>query len=70
MTRLSLFISLLLTSVAVLADVQINIRGNVYIPHAPLITGRILLLILGILILSTWTTHVVKSQNHKHILYV
>ncbi|HGT6886620.1 TPA: fimbrial protein, partial [Escherichia coli] len=33
MARLSLFISLLLTSVAVLADdVQINIRGNVYIP--------------------------------------
>lgn len=30
MIRLSLFISLLLTSVAVLADVQINIRGNVY----------------------------------------
>ncbi|PQV29370.1 fimbrial protein, partial [Escherichia coli] len=27
MARLSLFISLLLTSVAVLADVQINIRG-------------------------------------------
>ncbi|EFO5362615.1 fimbrial protein, partial [Escherichia coli] len=30
MIRLSLFISLLLTSVTVLADVQINIRGHVY----------------------------------------
>nr|BBJ83529.1 fimbrial adapter PapF [Escherichia coli] len=38
--------------------------GEMFIsPHAPLITGRILLLILGILILSTWTTHVVKSQK-------
>ncbi|EFD4923563.1 fimbrial protein, partial [Escherichia coli] len=31
MIRLSLFISLLLTSVTVLADVQINIRGNVFV---------------------------------------
>ncbi|EPH1669503.1 P fimbrial tip protein PapF, partial [Escherichia coli] len=40
MIRLSLFISLLLTSVAVLADVQINIRGNVYIPPCTINNGQ------------------------------
>lgn len=40
MARLSLFISLLLTSVAVLADVQINIRGNVYIPPCTINNGQ------------------------------
>ncbi|HIG9860718.1 TPA: P fimbrial tip protein PapF, partial [Escherichia coli] len=40
MTRLSLFISLLLTSVAVLADVQISIRGNVYIPPCTINNGQ------------------------------
>ncbi|HBA1419725.1 TPA: P fimbrial tip protein PapF, partial [Escherichia coli] len=40
MIRLSLFISLLLTSVAVLADVQINIRGNIYIPPCTINNGQ------------------------------
>jgi minor pilin subunit PapF len=40
MIRLSLFISLLLTSVAVPADVQINIRGNVYIPPCTINNGQ------------------------------
>ena len=40
MARLSLFISLLLTSVAVLADVQINLRGNVYIPPCTINNGQ------------------------------
>ena len=40
MILLSLFISLLLTSVAVLADVQINIRGNVYIPPCTINNGQ------------------------------
>lgn len=40
MIRLSLFISLLLTSVAVLADVQVNIRGNVYIPPCTINNGQ------------------------------
>lgn len=40
MIRLSFFISLLLTSVAVLANVQINIRGNVYIPPCTINNGQ------------------------------
>ncbi|HCQ3845066.1 TPA: fimbrial protein [Escherichia coli] len=40
MIRLSLFISLLLISVAVLADVQINIRGNIYIPPCTINNGQ------------------------------
>lgn len=40
MIRLSLFISLLLTSVTVLADVQINIRGNVFVPPCTINNGQ------------------------------
>lgn len=40
MIRLSLFISLLLTSGTVLADAQINIRGNVYIPPCTINNGQ------------------------------
>lgn len=40
MIRLSLFISLLLTSVAVLADVQINIKGHIYVPPCTINNGQ------------------------------
>ncbi len=40
MIRLPVFISLLLTSVTVLADVQINIKGNIYIPPCTINNGQ------------------------------
>lgn len=40
MIRLSLFVLLLLISVVVLADVQINIRGNIYIPSCTINNGQ------------------------------
>ncbi|WP_244573287.1 hypothetical protein [Escherichia coli] len=52
MARLSLFISLLLTSVAVLADVQINIRGNVYIPPCTINNGQNIVFIIIYIVAS------------------
>lgn len=40
MIRLSLFISLLLTSTAVLADVQINIKGHINVPPCTINNGQ------------------------------
>ncbi|HCQ3759158.1 TPA: fimbrial protein [Escherichia coli] len=47
MIRLSLFVLLLLTSVAVLADIQINIRGNIYIPPCTINNGQNIMVDFG-----------------------